>query len=83
MASLVGMSQPSVLYQLVEERLGGPGALAEYVAKHYANVGWRRMASDLTERTGLSVHRETLRLWFAGRITTTVVVADVPSGSAV
>jgi hypothetical protein len=76
------MSQPSVLYQLVEARLGESGALAEYVAKHRATDSWRTMAADLSERTGQPVNHETLRLWFADRITTTVVVADAPAVGA-
>ena len=80
MAILLGMSQPSVLYQLVEARLGGEGALAEYVAEHKATASWHTMAADLSERTGQAIHRETLRLWFAGRIRT--VVLDAPSAGA-
>lgn len=68
------MSQPSVLYQLVEARLGGEGKLAEYVAQHKATASWRTMAVDLSERTGQSVNYETLRLWFADRVETTVTI---------
>lgn len=80
MAMLLGMSQPSVLYQLVEARLDG--TLAEYVAAHRATTSWRTMAADLTELTGVQLNHETLRLWFADRIQTTVVIADAPAGAA-
>jgi hypothetical protein len=74
------MSQPSVLYQLVETRLDG--TLVEYVAEHRASMSWRAMAADLSERTGVQVTYETLRGWFADRIQTTVVVADRNAGAA-
>lgn len=68
------MTQPSPLYQLIEARLDC--TLAEYVAKNHATDSWRTMAADLTERTGVSLNAETLRLWFAGRIQTVIVVTD-------
>jgi hypothetical protein len=68
------MSQPTPLFQLVEARLGGVGALDRYVAEQRATTSWRVMAADLTERTGVQVTYETLRLWFADRIETTVTV---------
>jgi len=74
------MSQPSVLYQLLEARLDG--TLAEYVAEHRASTSWRTMAANLTECTGVPINAETLRLWFADRIQTTVVIADAPAGAA-
>jgi hypothetical protein len=57
------MEQPSALYQLVESKLGG-GTLADYVAARRATTSWRAMAADLSQRTGLTVSHETLRLWF-------------------
>lgn len=80
MATLVGMSQPSVLYQLVEARLGG--SLVEYVAERRANTSWRTMAAEISESTGVAVNHETLRLWFADRIQLTAVVIDEPAGAA-
>lgn len=74
------MSQPSPLFQLVEARLDC--TLAEYVEEHHATDSWRTMAADIVERTGVSLNAETLRLWFAGRITTKVVVLDEPAGAA-
>lgn len=68
------MSQPSVLFQLLEARLGGPGALDKYVADNRASSSWRTMAADLSERTGQTVNHETLRLWYADRVKTTVTV---------
>ena len=68
------MTQPSVLYQLVDARLDGK--LVEYVAEHRASMSWRTMAADLSERAGVQVTHETLRGWFGDRIQTTVVVTD-------
>lgn len=68
------MSQPSVLYQLVEARLDG--TLVEYVVEHRATTSWRAMAADLSERTGVHLTHQTLMNWFADRIQTTVVIAD-------
>ena len=57
------------LSRLIEIELGEP--LRDYViaARTVAGpldrqAGWRAIATDLTERTGLSVSRETLRSWF-------------------
>lgn len=74
------MSQPSVLFQLVEARLGGPGALDRYVEQHKATRSWRTMAADLSEQTGVTVTYETLRGWYADRVKVTVVVE--PSAGA-
>lgn len=74
------MSQPSVLYQLVEARLGG--SLVEYVAERRATTSWRAMAADLTERAGVQITYETLRGWFADRVQTTITIADTPSAGA-
>lgn len=68
------MTQPTPLYRLVEARLGGEGSLTQYVEERRATTSWRAMAVDLSERTGESVTYETLRLWFADRIETTVTV---------
>lgn len=81
MTTLLGMSQPSVLYQLVEARLDS--TLADYVAgQREKSVSWRNMAADLRGRTGLPINHETLRLWFADRLQTKVVVVDAPAGAA-
>jgi hypothetical protein len=77
------MSEPSVLYQLVEARLGGTGALAEYVAANRAEMSWRTMAADLVARTGVQINAETLRLWFADRIQVVAkVIVNPPSAGA-
>lgn len=72
MASVIGMTNPSPLYLLIEERLGGP--LADYVASHKARMSWRAMAADLTAKAGVDVSYEALRGWFADRITVEVKV---------
>ena len=80
MARLVGMSQRSVLYQLVEARIDG--SLAEWIADRRATDSWRTMAAELSGLTGLAINHETLRLWFADRIQTKVVIIDEPAGAA-
>lgn len=74
------MSQPSVLYQLLEARLDG--TLAQYVAEQKPSTSWRTMAADLRNRTGVHINAETLRLWFTDRVQTTVVIADAPVSAA-
>jgi hypothetical protein len=69
------MAKPSQLYDLIEERLRDE-TLAEYVARNYAAMGWRAMARDLHRRTGISISYNTLRAWFADRITVEVKVAS-------
>lgn len=68
------MSQPSVLYQLIESRLDS--TLAEYVAANKASKSWRTMAAELSEITGVTLTYETLRQWFADRVQVTVTVTD-------
>lgn len=82
MTILLAMSQPSVLFQLVEQKLGGAGALDRYVAEHRASSSWRTMAADLGKRTGQTVNHETLRLWYADRVKTTVIVDPPTAGAA-
>jgi hypothetical protein len=82
MATLIAMTQPTPLYRLVEARLGGEGALTEYVTTHKATTSWRTMAADLTERTGETVTYETLRGWFADRVKVTVTVEPPSAGAA-
>lgn len=66
--------QPSRLYQMIEDRLEGQ-TLAEYVAQNKVHKTWRELAADLNEKTSAGVSHETLRLWFARRIQTTIRVA--------
>ncbi len=80
MTIVVGMTQPTTLYRLVEAKLGG-GTLVDYVVERRGSMSWRAMAADLSERTGEEVSYETLRNWFADRITTTVTITD-PAGAA-
>jgi hypothetical protein len=58
---------PSKLYRLVEERLDG--TLADFIAARRPHQSWRRIAAELDECTGIGVSWESLRLWFADRIT--------------
>ncbi len=57
------------LGQLIEMKLGEP--LRDYIISARAvsgpldrQVGWRSIAADITERTGVSVSWETMRSWF-------------------
>lgn len=50
---------------LIEERLGEP--LADYLtAQRAAGVAWRRIAIGVTERTGIDITGEWLRVWHVG-----------------
>ena len=66
---------PSPLYRLIEERLDG--TLVEFVLERWPASGWRKIADDIRETTGIEVSYNTLRGWFADRfeVTTTVRVA--------
>lgn len=69
------MTQPTTLYRLIEARLDV--SLAEYVAAGLsARKGWRTIAADIERDTDCVVAYETLRGWFAGRITVEVKVAS-------
>lgn len=68
---------------LIEKRLDC--SLVEFVAARRATQSWTAMAAEITEKTGMPVSDETLRRWFAGRITVEVKVAesaDAPGRSA-
>lgn len=67
------VTQPSQLYRLIEERLDG--TLAEFVAERWPQKGWRKIAADVYEATGISVSYGALRAWFADRITVEVKVS--------
>lgn len=67
------MAQPSILYQLIEAKLDG--TLADFVAARWPQKGWRKIAAEIEETTGLHVDRQTLAGWFADRITVEVKVA--------
>jgi hypothetical protein len=60
--------EPSALYQLIEDRLSEP--LAEFVVARRPLVQatpWRDIATEIKERTGVTVTGEGLRQWFANR----------------
>lgn len=62
------MSQPSPpkLYLDIEEKLGEPlGAML--AQRRDAGVPWRRLANEITSRTGIDITGETLRVWYQGR----------------
>lgn len=66
--------QHSPLYLLLEDRLETDGGLPAYIAANFQALGWRGMARDLQQKTGVRVSNETLRIWFADRITVEVHV---------
>jgi hypothetical protein len=54
----------SVLYQLIEDRLGC--SLEVLVADaRPERASWASIAADIHKRTGVEINQETLRLWFA------------------
>lgn len=54
--------QRSSLYRLVEKQLHG--SLADYITARRPASSWRAIAAELTERIGVEVSHESLRLWF-------------------
>ena len=69
---LLAMAQQSRLYRMIEARIDG--TLAEFIAARRPQMGWRSIAKDIDQRTGIWVSGETLRLWFADRVTVETVV---------
>ena len=62
-SKLIGMTR-SVLYQLIEDRLGC--SLESLVADaRPVRASWASIAADIHKRTGVEINQETLRLWFA------------------
>lgn len=57
---------PSRLYRMIEERIDG--TLAEYVAARRPGKTWRQIAEEVQAETRIEVSWESLRSWFAGRI---------------
>lgn len=66
------MDEPK-LYRMIEKRLDV--SLADWVAQRKADTSWAAMAAELTAATEVEVSRETLRRWFADRLTVEVKVA--------
>lgn len=74
------VTKPSPLYRMIEQRLDG--TLADYVAARLqAKASWLTMAAEITETTQIEVSDETLRRWFADRVTVTVTIAPAPVGA--
>lgn len=77
---LLVMTEPSILYQLIEARLDS--TLADFVTARWPTKGWQKIADDIREATGLTVTRETLRHWFAERIEVRAFVrSETPASS--
>lgn len=66
------MDEPK-LYRMIEKRLDG--TLADWIAQRRADYSWAAMAAELTAATEIEVSRETLRRWFADRVSVEVKVA--------
>lgn len=57
------MSTPQ--YTEIEQKLGS--SLAELVGERRADrVSWRKIAIEITEKTGVDITGETLRVWHQG-----------------
>lgn len=62
-AKLLGMSTPQ--YTEIEQKLGS--SLAQLVGeRRAAGISWRKIAVEITARTGVDVTGETLRVWHQG-----------------
>lgn len=62
-ANLLGMSNRTRTYLLIEERLGR--SLGRYVAAARRNdKSWNAIAREIHEKTQVAVTSETLRTWF-------------------
>lgn len=74
---LSDMDEPSRLQMLIERDLEARklGTLPDFIATRRANSSWAAIARELSEATGREVSDETLRRWFADRITVEVKVA--------
>lgn len=67
------MSHPTPTYQLIEDRLDG--TFADFIAGRRPHTSWRDIAAEIQTMTGVAVTHETLRTWFADRITFEVRVS--------
>lgn len=67
------MTQPSILYQLLDSRLDG--GLPALIEKMRPTSTWQEIADEIGRLTGTTPNRETVRLWFADRVTVEVKVA--------
>jgi len=71
------VTKPSLLYQVIETKLDGTivDFVRGFVAANGATLPWTAMAAELADLTGQEVSDETLRRWFADRITVEVKIA--------
>lgn len=64
---------------MVEKRLDG--TLADFVAARRATKSWTAIAAEISEATDILVSDETVRRWFADRITIEIKVDDSASAA--
>jgi hypothetical protein len=66
MCRLVGMAlPPDSKYRQIEQALGEP-LLPLLDERRNRGVAWRRIAVEITVRTGIDIAGETLRVWHQG-----------------
>jgi len=73
------MTQPSVLYRLIDKELDGK--FAEFVAARWPAKSFREIAEEVEAQTGITVNMETLRLWFSGRLQPYSRLIDQPTST--
>lgn len=60
------MADTPAKYAEIEDKLGAP--LATFIAAGRADgMSWRRLATEISEQTGIEVSHEALRIWTLGR----------------
>lgn len=60
------MADTPAKYAEIEHELGQP--LDSYISAGRADgMSWRRLATEVSERTGIEVSHEALRIWTLGR----------------
>jgi hypothetical protein len=60
------MADTPAKYAEIEDKLGQP--LGEFItAGRTAGLSWRRLATEVSEQTGIEVSHEALRIWTLGR----------------
>lgn len=71
------VTDPSKLQMLIERDLAAKslGSLPDFIAARRPHRSWTQIAAELSEASGRPVSDETVRRWFADRITVEVKIA--------